>query len=109
MKIFEKFAAFLFLILLIGMIGFLTYVPVPEESKQVILIIIGGLMTSAATALPRLFGSADTEKEEMKKRLRKLETEYEVLKQSYDEVIRMLVTRHVVKGEGLKPMEEIEQ
>lgn len=103
MKIFEKFAALLFLLLLIGMIAFLTYIPVPEESKQVILIIIGGLMSSAATALPKLFGSEDKEKDELKNRVRKLETEYAVLKEQYDNVVRLLVDRHVVEGKGLKP------
>lgn len=107
MKIFEKFAAFLFLLLLIGMIAFLTYVPVPEESRQVILIIIGGLMASAATALPRLFGSEDPEKADLKERLTKLErsykdikASYKTLKDNYDSLLTMLVKRHVVDGEG---------
>lgn len=100
--LFEKFAAFIFLLLLVGMIGFLTFIPVPEDSKQVILIIIGGLMTTAATSLPRMFGEVDGEKEELKARVRKLETEYAVLKENYDRVMQMLVERHVVDGAGIK-------
>lgn len=108
MKLFEKMAAFLFLLLLIGMIAFLTYVPVPEDSRQVILIIIGGLMTSAATALPRLFGAEDGEKERMRARLQKLEVEFATLKLAYDELTRMLVNRHVVDGDGFKSTNMIE-
>lgn len=101
MKIFEKFAAFIFLLLLISMIAFLTYVPVPDESKQVILIIIGGLMTTSATALPNLFGAEDTEKEKMRERLIHLESEHTILKDSYDTIMSMLVDRHVISGEGI--------
>lgn len=96
MKFFEKFAAFLFLLLLIGMIAFLTFVPVPEESKQVILIIIGGLMTSAATALPKLFGSEDLEKEAQRRELETLKTQYRTLKQQFDELTSQLIRDHVL-------------
>lgn len=107
MKVFEKFAAMLFLILLIGMIAFLTFVPVPEESKQVILIIIGGLMTTAATSLPKLFGDEDGEKvrlaeenAELQSRIAMLEEKYEVLEVSHNRLMDMLIERHVVEGLG---------
>ena len=93
MKIFEKLAAFLFLLLLVAMVLFLVYVPLPAESEKVVLMIIGGLMTSATGALPRLFGSDDT-----KERLAKLELEYKILKDEYDKITKMLVDRHVVQG-----------
>lgn len=93
MKIFEKLAAFLFLLLLVSMVLFLVYVPLPTESEKVVLMIIGGLMTSATGALPRLFGSDDT-----KERLAKLELEYKILKNEYDKITKMLVDRHVVNG-----------
>lgn len=108
MKVFEKFAAFIFLLLLIGMIAFLTFVPVPEESKQVILIIIGGLMTTAATSLPRMFGENDPEKEALRARvqrqgdeIRELRASYVVLKDNYDRLTEMLINRHMVPdGDG---------
>lgn len=109
MQIFEKFAAFLFLLLLVGIIAFLTFVPVPDESRQVILIVIGGLMTAATQALPKLFGVQDDEKErlkaeadELKTRVRKLENEYAVLKENYDNLTKMLVERHVVTANGVE-------
>lgn len=92
---FEKGAAFIFLLLLIGMIGFLTYVPIPEASKQVVLIIIGGLMTTAATALPKMFG-VDDGKEALKTRIVVLETEYTVLKKQYDDLTSALLKHHVL-------------
>ena len=98
MQIFEKLAAFVFLLLLVGMVLFLVFIPLPEASEKVVLMIIGGLMTSATTALPKLFGQEDT-----KKRLAKLEAEHALLKGSYDQITRMLVERHVVHGEGVIP------
>lgn len=109
MRLFEKFAAFFFLVLLVGMVGFLTFVPLPESSEKVILMIIGGLMTAATGALPKLFGAEDTEKEKLRDRVRRLEehvavieAQYKTLEQKHSEVISMLIDRHVVKGEGLK-------
>lgn len=97
MKVFEKFAAFLFLLLLIGMVAFLTYVPVPEESRQVILIIIGGLMSSAATAIPRLFGAEDTEKARLQVELNDLKISHATLKGAFDQLTAQLIKDHVLK------------
>ena len=104
---FEKFAAFIFLFLLVGLVAFLTFVPLPADSEKVILMIIGGLMASSATALPRLFGVEDKEKEALKTRIRALETHLAVvearfttLQEQHDRMIGLLVERHVVKGEG---------
>ena len=108
MKLFEKLAALLFLLLLIGIIAFLTFVPVPTTSEQVILIVIGGLMTSAAQALPKLFGVEDSEKEQMKERLRKLENEYAVLKAEYDRLTRELISHHVLHDAASTPRGQIE-
>ena len=106
MKIFEKFAAFLFLLLLVGIIAFLTYVPVPEESKQVILIVIGGLMTSAATALPKLFGSEDTEKATLQKELNNLRVAHDTLKRAFDALTAQLIQDHVLKSQLKLPKPE---
>jgi len=102
MKVFEKFAAFIFLLLLVGMVLFLVYVPLPAASEKVVLMIIGGLMTSATAALPKLFGTDDT-----KERLRKLETEYAVLKSNYDGITKLLVERHVINEQGVMAAKEV--
>ena len=103
MKIFEKAAAFIFLLLLVGLIAFLTFVPLPPASEKVVLMIIGGLMVSATNALPKLFGD-----DNLKDRLQRLEVEHDLLRTKYDEVMRMLVDRHVVHGNGLNLRARIE-
>lgn len=104
MQVFEKLAAFVFLLLLVGMVLFLVFIPIPAASEKVVLMIIGGLMTSATTALPKLFGQEDT-----KKRLAKLEAEHAILNEMYNKITAMLVDRHVVHGNGVieKPLKRI--
>lgn len=102
--VFEKLAAFIFLLLLVGMVLFLVFVPLPPASEKVVLMIIGGLMTSATSALPRLFGQDETKKE-----LQKLKAEFTILKSSYDQLTNMLIQRHVVDGNGFQPPKQIEK
>lgn len=102
MQIFEKLAAFIFLLLLVGMVLFLVYVPLPLASEKVVLMIIGGLMTSATSALPKLFGNDDS-----KERLRSLETKYRLLKDNYDSLTKMLVDRHVIDGNGFEQSKKL--
>ncbi len=108
-QIFEKFSGLLFLLLLIGMVAFLTYVPMPQASEKVILMIIGGLMAVATGALPRLFGEDKSQEDVLKVELENLRTElklltakHEILKHEHDKLTAMLIERHVVKGEGVE-------
>ena len=97
LQVFEKLAALLFLLLLVGMVVLLIYVPLPLPSEKVILMIIGGLMTASTGALPKLFGS-----ENMRERVRRLEQENEMLKNQYTHLMAMLVERHVVKPDQVQ-------
>ena len=101
--VFEKFAAFVFLFLLVGVVLFLTYVPLPEASEQVVLIVIGALTGAASQALPRLFGVKDNEAEALRRRVKALEAKNTMISEQYNEIIQMLVDRHVVYGEGNRP------
>lgn len=112
--VFEKFAALIFLFILVGLIAFLVYVPMPSSSEKVILIIIGGLMSTAAVALPRLFGSDNSKEKELQERIQQMElthraqmasmelklkevqAEYVTIKAQYDDIVKMLIDRHVV-------------
>ena len=109
MKYFERIAALVFLVILIGLVAFLTFVPLPVGSEKVILMIIGGLMTTAAVALPKLFGVDDPEKENFKKRVVALEAQLAVteahlstLQAEHRNLVALLIERHVVKGEGFE-------
>lgn len=98
-SIFEKFAAFAFLSLLVGMVLFLTYVPLPPASEKAVLMIIGGLMALSTQALPKLFGSDNEEK--LQKEVDVLRVELDTLKVAYDGLTRMLIERHVIDKKGL--------
>jgi len=109
MKIFEKLAALLFLVLMLGLVAFLTYVSVPENSEKVILIIIGGLMTESAKGVGKLVGGGeDPEKLEQRHRIRKLENEYaelsakyETLHTMYNKLTETLLQHHVIHDEAV--------
>ena len=108
-QLYEKVMGLVFLLLLIGFIGFLTFVPMPVASEKVILMVIGGLMTVATGALPRLFGEDKSQEDVLKVELENLRTElklltakHEILKHEHDKLTAMLIERHVVKGEGVE-------
>jgi len=102
-NLFEKWAALFFLIAIFGLVIFLTYVPLPEQSANIILILIGGLMSSAGTALPRLFGGRYAE-EKLRARVLELKQELSIVKSScsrleiqHTKLMSMLVERYIIK------------
>lgn len=102
-KEFMKFiASSVFILFLVGMLLFLTYVPVPTENRDLIVAIVSTFMGGAAVAMGRLFGDSDTENEKLKNQVEKLEVKYDVLKGEYDKIVEMLVERHLVKKEGIE-------
>ncbi|GHA66174.1 hypothetical protein GCM10009007_03290 [Formosimonas limnophila] len=107
-NIFEKVAALLFLFMLVGIVLFLVYVPMPAASEKVILMIIGALVAASTGALPKLFGTDKGEEDSLKKRVVALEqhiavlnAEAKVVKSQYDQIVQMLIERHVVNGDGI--------
>lgn len=114
----EKLSAFIFLLLLVGIVGFLTYVPMPAASEKVILMIIGALVAASTGALPKLFGTDNKRELELEQKVQDLRTELNEQKASheasmaameaklatvsvhYDEIVRMLVDRHLEPGKG---------
>lgn len=102
-------AASVFVILLILLLAYLTFIPVPEQNKDLIVTIMGVLVGGGAAAMPKLFGDKqDIETEKLKSKLTKLEVEYFTLKKEHDSLIKMLVERHVVDGKGFHLSHEIE-
>lgn len=93
-------ASGVFLILVIGLILFLTYIEVPSNNKDIIVTIIGMLVWGLGTAMSNLFWAADEELEFMKEEVRhlqssydKLEVRYQTLKKNYDAITERLVDR----------------
>jgi hypothetical protein len=96
----KYFASFCFLLILIALIAFLTFIPIPSANRDIILTILSVLLGSAAVALPNLVGSANGEKEALQKRVQELElqvellsTKYSSIKAEYDTIVSMLVGR----------------
>lgn len=106
-------ASFAMLIVLLGLVGYLTFIPVPMENKDLIITVLGVILGGGAAAMPNLFGNSDQETEKLKQRIRNLEEQLEVVtaqyrdvSMRYDTVLAMLVNRHFVPDEALtKPIQ----
>ncbi len=115
---FEKFAAFAFLLLLVGLVAFLTFVPMPLASEKVILMVLGSLMTVAVGALPKMFGSDGAREKEMQQEITglreamaqqktehalemtELRAKFETTQRAYESIVDMLIKRHLQPGKG---------
>ena len=101
-------AASVFVAALLGMLVFLVVTPVPPANKGVVLTLTAALVGGMTTAMPRIFGTADYEREadrreiaRLRETIKVLEGKYNVLKQEHDKVVSMLVERHIVHAEGI--------
>lgn len=95
--------AFIMVILMIAMVIYMTYIPVPAGNMQPIMLILGTVVGIGAASTPVLFGDKDAETEKLKERIRHLEVtlkvneaRYEDLAISYNKVMEMLIDRHLV-------------
>jgi hypothetical protein len=96
---FQKVAAFIFLLLLVGMICFLTFIPLPPASEKAVLMIVGGLMALSTQSLPKLFGSS--KEQALHDEIGALKIKHEELRKSYDMLVTLLVERHVIEQQGI--------
>lgn len=93
-------AAMLFSV--VGMVLFLTFVPIPEANDKTISLIIGTILGAATLAFPNLFGDPDEDRVvKLEASLEKMKLQYSILKEEHDRLVDMLVDRHVVRGDGL--------
>jgi hypothetical protein len=104
----KYWASLLMLVILLGIIGYLTYIPVPSQNKEIIVTVLGVVLGGGAAAMPNLFGSTDADTEILKEKFADLKAEHEILKASYttlkenyDSIMKMLIERHVVNAEGI--------
>jgi predicted component of type VI protein secretion system len=97
----------LMLAITVSLVGYLTFIPVPVDNKEVVLTVLGVLLGGASAAMPNLFGDQDGETEALRGRVRQLEeqiaimrAEYTTTKSQYDQIVSMLVSRHLEPGKG---------
>lgn len=97
-----------FVLLLVLLLLYLTFIPVPSDNKDLIVTILGVLVGGSAAAMPNLFGDPDTEKAVLEERINKLEVENKLLitridtiKTEYDRLTDMLIKRHIVEADGI--------
>jgi hypothetical protein len=105
-------ASMLMLAITVSLIGFLTFIPVPSDNKEVILTVLGVLLGGASAAMPNLFGDTDSENDALRERVRSLESQLAVIKaesattkSQYDTIVAMLVSRHLEPGKGSASLE----
>jgi hypothetical protein len=90
-RTFVASGVFLFLVLLLML--FLTFIEIPIGNKDLIVSIISMLVGGTGVAMGKLFNDNDSENELLNKRLDDLTTRYDVLKNEYDHIVKMLVER----------------
>lgn len=102
-------AAALFLFLVLLLLAYLTFIPVPASNKDLITAIISMLVGGLGVSLNKLFGKADEEQERQKmeheremaklrEELAVLQAKYDVLKQDHDDVTRRMINHLAVVG-----------
>jgi predicted negative regulator of RcsB-dependent stress response len=96
------------LLIVVGLLGYLTYIPVPTANRDIIITVLSVLLGAASAAIPNLFGSSDADKESMTAEIQSLRQEvktlgakYATLSEEHDKIVRMLIERHVVEGKGV--------
>jgi predicted component of type VI protein secretion system len=105
-------ASMLMLGITVSLVGYLTFIPVPVDNKEVVLTVLGVLLGGASAAMPNLFGDQDGETDALRARVRQLEeqiavmqAEYKTTKAQYDTIVKMLVDRHLEPGKGAALLE----
>ena len=101
-------ASALMLLILVGLLAYLTFIPVPESNRDIIITVLAVLLGAGSSAIPNLFGDKDAEKEAMQAEIsglqnsiRVLTVKYETLSNQHDRITSMLIERHVVLNNGV--------
>jgi hypothetical protein len=108
MEIRRWLASLFMLLMLIGLLAFLTFIPVPTANRDIIITVLAVLLGAGSSAIPNLFGDKDAEKDtmraeisELKQEIQILAAKYQTLADQHDKVTRMLIDRHIVHGNGI--------
>ena len=95
-------AAGIFVALVVSLMLFLTFIEIPTSNKDLIVSIISMFVGGLGVAIGKLFGDNDVEMEKMREELDTLKVEYGVVKDQYDKIVSMLITRHVIDAQGIE-------
>ena len=95
-------ASGIFVALVVSLMLFLTFIEIPTSNKDLIVSIISMFVGGLGVAMGKLFGDNDVEMEKMREELDTLKVEYGVVKDQYDKIVSMLITRHVVDAQGIE-------
>lgn len=109
-QVMQFVASFVMLLLLVAIVAYFTYIPVPVGNKEVIITVLGVILGGGAAAMPNLFGDKDAETEKLKGRIRNLEEQlnvvlakYQDVSERYESLISMLVSRHFIPNDPKLP------
>ena len=95
-------AAGIFVALVVSLMLFLTFIEIPTSNKDLIVSIISMFVGGLGVAMGKLFGDNDAEMDRMREELDTLKVEYGVVKDQYDKIVSMLITRHVIDAQGIE-------
>ena len=95
-------ASGIFVALVVSLMLFLTFIEIPTSNKDLIVSIISMFVGGLGVAMGKLFGDNDVEMEKMREELDTLKVEYAVVKDQYDKIVSMLITRHVIDAQGIE-------
>ena len=98
----QYIASGIFIMLIVLLMLFLTFIEIPTSNKDLIVSIISMFVGGLGVAMGKLFGDNDVEMEKMREELDTLKIEYGVVKEQYDKIVGMLITRHVVDAQGIE-------
>ena len=98
----QYIASGIFIMLIVLLMLFLTFIEIPTSNKDLIVSIISMFVGGLGVAMGKLFGDNDAEMEKMREELDALKIEYGVVKEQYDKIVGMLITRHVVDAQGIE-------
>ena len=93
-------ASAMFIILILCLMMFLTFVPIPSGSKDLVVSIISMLVGGLGMAMGKLFGESNSETDKLREqndalqtRLNDLDTKFTLIKEEYDQLIKLIVNR----------------
>jgi len=95
-------ASGIFVALVVLLMMFLTFIEIPTSNKDLIVSIISMFVGGLGVAMGKLFGDNDAEMDRMREELDTLKVEYGVVKDQYDKIVSMLITRHVIDAQGIE-------